>query len=249
MQLNNVIAKRPNKTLYRDGDKLIKVFNNEFSKSNVLNEALNTARVEETGLNVPKLEEVTKINGKWAIIMDYIEGDTLEKLIAENPEKFDEYLEIFVETQLAIHNKKSKLLTVLNDKMERRIDESDLPSEVKYDLHTRLAGFAEHDKVLHGDFQFSNVILSPDGKVYVIDWSHATQGNASADAAMSYLLLVLSGRREMAEEYIELFGKKTGTDPHYIKSWIPIVAAAQLSKVKGKNKEMLKSFINVVDYV
>lgn len=249
MQLNNVIAKRPNKTIYKDGDKLIKVFNEEFSKSNILNEALNHARIEETGLSVPKLNEVTKLNDKWAIVMDYVDGETLETLIAEYPERLEEYLEIFVETQLCIHNKKSKLLTVLNDKMNRRIDEADLSSTTKYDLHTRLAGFEKHDKVLHGDFQFSNVILGKDGKVYVIDWAHATQGNASADAAMSYLLLMLSGKREIAENYLEVFGRKTGTDIHYIKSWIPIVAASQLNKVKGKNRELLKSFVNVVDYV
>ena len=81
MNLNNIIAKRPTKTIYRDGDKVIKVFDNHFSKANVLNEALNQARVEETGLKIPRLHEVTKINGNWAIVSEFIEGKTLETLI------------------------------------------------------------------------------------------------------------------------------------------------------------------------
>ena len=53
MKLDRVIAVRNNKTIYRDGDKCVKVFNENYSKSDVLNEALNQARIEETGLNIP----------------------------------------------------------------------------------------------------------------------------------------------------------------------------------------------------
>ena len=63
MNLNNVIAERKTKTIYRDGDKCIKVFNHSFSKADILNEALNQARVENVGLNVPKILEVTTIEG------------------------------------------------------------------------------------------------------------------------------------------------------------------------------------------
>ena len=58
--LDNEIAKRATKDVYRDGDKTIKLFVENYSKANILNEALNQARVEETDLNIPKLLEVTK---------------------------------------------------------------------------------------------------------------------------------------------------------------------------------------------
>ncbi|MBQ7076480.1 MAG: aminoglycoside phosphotransferase, partial [Clostridia bacterium] len=83
MKLDTVIAKRINKTVYRDGNLAIKVFEKEFKTSDVLNEALNLARVEETDLNIPKLQEVTKIDGKWAIVTDFVEGKTLAQLMEE----------------------------------------------------------------------------------------------------------------------------------------------------------------------
>ena len=43
-----VIAERKTKTVYRDNDKTIKLFIENYSKSNILNEALNQNRVEET---------------------------------------------------------------------------------------------------------------------------------------------------------------------------------------------------------
>lgn len=248
MNLEQVVAVRKSKTIYRDGDKLIKLFDETYSVASVLNEALNQARIQETGLNIPALQEVTKIDGKWVIAMDFVEGKTLEQLIEENPSKTDSYLKLFVDTQIEIQSKRSTLLRKLHDKMADKIDETELSDSKKFDLKSRLAGFAKHNKVLHGDFQFSNVIVGKDNKVYVVDWSHATQGNASADVAMSYLLMKMDKKDELAEKYLDLFCKKTKTDKHYVQTWVPIVAAAHLKKCKPENKAMLESFIDVVEY-
>ena len=240
MKLEQVVAVRKNKTIYRYENNLVKLFDETYSVANVLNEALNQARIEETDLNIPKLQEVTKIDGKWVISMDYIEGKTLETLIKENPAKADEYLNLFVDTQIEMHSKRSTLLRKLHDKMADKIDETDLSSEKKFDLKSKLAGFEKHNKVLHGDYQFSNVICGTDGKVYIVDWSHATQGNASADVAMSYLLMKMDKKDEVAENYLDLFCKKTNTDKHYVQTWVPVVAAAHLNKCKPEAKQMLE---------
>ena len=71
MKLETVVAVRPDKTVYRDGENIIKVFSPDKRKSDVLNEALNQARVEETGINIPKIKDVTCLeDGRWAIVMD-----------------------------------------------------------------------------------------------------------------------------------------------------------------------------------
>ena len=90
MKLDRVIAVRNNKTVYRDGDRCVKVFNEDYSKQDVLNEALNQARVEETGLNIPKILEVTMIDGKWAIVTEFIKGKTLAQLMLDDEDKKDD---------------------------------------------------------------------------------------------------------------------------------------------------------------
>ena len=77
MKLDRIIAVRTGKTIYRDGDRVIKVFDSDYSKADNLNEALNQARIEETGLAIPKVIEVTMVDGKWAIVTEYIEGKTM----------------------------------------------------------------------------------------------------------------------------------------------------------------------------
>ena len=248
MKFDRVIAVRPNKTVYRSGDEAVKVFDEEYSKSDVLNEALNQARIEETGLNIPKIKEVTKIEGKWAIFSDFIKGKTLAQLMEENPDKYDEYLEMFVDLQLEIHSKKSPLLNKLKDKMDRKISQADLDATTRYDLHTRLEGMPKHNKVCHGDFNPSNIIVGEDGKLYILDWSHATQGNASADAARTYLLFCLNGDEANAKKYLELFCKKSDTARQYVEKWMPIVAASQSVKGNEKEREFLLSWVDVVDY-
>ena len=243
-----VIAERKTKTVYRDNDKTIKLFIENYSKSNILNEALNQTRVEETELNVPKLLEVTKIENRWALISEYIEGKSLQELMDENPEKLDEYMDMFINVQLNILSKTAPMLNKLKDKMERKIAETDLSDTIKFDLNTRLAGMPKHNKICHGDFNPSNVIIKPDGIPYVIDWAHVTQGNSSADAARTYLLFNLSGKKEEAELYLQKFSEKSKIEKRYIQKWIPIVAAAHLSKASEEEKAFLMNWKDVVDY-
>ena len=105
-----------------------------------------------------------------------------------------------------------------------------------------------HKKICHGDFNPSNIIITNDGVPFVLDWSHATQGNASEDVARTYLLFKLAKKDELAEKYIRLFCKKSDTALQYVQSWLPIVAASQLVKGKSEEKEFLESWIHVVDY-
>lgn len=248
MKLDKVIAVRTNKTVYRDGDKCIKVFNEDYSKADVLNEALNQARIEETGLNIPKIHGVTTIDGKWAIVSDYIEGKTLAELMSEDEEKTEEYLNLLVDIQLEVHSKTCPLLNKLKDKMSRKISETELDATTRYELHTRLEGMPKHKKVCHGDFNPSNIIITKDGTPYIIDWAHATQGNASADVARTYLLFCLNGDTENAKKYLEIFCKKSNTAKQYVEKWMPIVAASQSVKGNEKEREFLLSWVDVVDY-
>lgn len=248
MNLQNVIAERATKTVYRDGDRCIKLFIKGYSKANILNEALNQARIEETGINIPKLLEVTTIDGRWAIVSEYIEGKTLAELMAENPDKKDEYLEQLVDIQVGIQSKTCPMLNKLRDKMNSKISQTKLDATTRYELHVRLDGMPKHNKVCHGDFNPSNVIITADGTPYIIDWAHATQGNASADAARTYLLFCLNGEFNTAKKYLDLFCKKSDTAKQYVQKWMPIVAASQSVKGNERERELLLSWVNVVDY-
>ena len=248
MKEENLIFSRPDKKIYMSGDKLIKLFDGSYSKANILNEALNHARVEETDLNVPKIRSIEVVDGKWAIILDYIEGETLQSLMDKHPEKEDEYLNLFVDLQRTVLSKKVPMLNKLKDKMNAKISSADLDATTRYELHTRLDSMPKHKNLCHGDFNPSNIIITADGTPYIIDWSHATQGNSSADVARSYLLFYLVGKENLAQKYLKLYCRKSDTAIQYVQRWIPIVAASRLVKSKPDEEEFLRKWIDVVDY-
>lgn len=242
-----LIAQSERKSVYREGEKAIKIFAEGFSKAEVLNEALNTARVEETGIPVSGILEVSLLDGKWALTKEFIEGKTLYEMMQEDPQNKEKYMDMMVDLQIGIHAKTCPLLNRLKEKMVRQIQSlEEVDNVTKYDLLTRLDGMPKHLKLCHGDFEPKNIIIK-DGKPFVIDWVHATQGNASADAARTYLLLALEDIK-LAEYYLDCYCAKTETKKAYVLGWLPIVAAAQLAKKRPKEKELLTRWIGVCDY-
>ena len=93
-----VLVEHSNKKVYDLGDKIAKVFNANKPASDVFNEALNLARVAESGIRTPKPIEVSAVEGEgWALLTEKVPGVTLAEKMASEPSKFYEYLEQFVD--------------------------------------------------------------------------------------------------------------------------------------------------------
>lgn len=244
-----VFSTSPYKVVYKDGDHIVKLFTKEHGKANVFNEALCQARVEESGLDIPKVLSVNEIDGEWALVIEYTEGETLDSLMKAHPESLTSYMEQFVDLQLTMHSKTAPRLTLLKDKLARKISslKEELSATTRYELHTRLDTMPDHTKLCHGDFNPSNVIVKPDGTWTIIDWSHATIGNASADAAITYLEFAVEDQ-EKADLYLNLFCKKSDTAKQYVQKWIPIAAAAQLTKGNESEREFLLRQADIIDF-
>ena len=244
MRLDRVIAVRNDKTVYREGNECVKVFNENYLRSDVLNEALNQSRAYEAGLNAPEVLEIITVNGKWAIVSEYIKGKTIAQLIEENPEKKTEYIELMVDAHIEIGSKSSPKLSLLKHKMRDQIRLTDLNATTRYDLHYKINDTTKQSSICHGDFNPSNVIIAEDGRTFVVDWAHATQGNPLADAANTYLLFWMSGDISGAEKYLEAYAEKAGIEKQQIISFMPIVAASRLTKAGEKEVEFLLSWID-----
>ena len=238
--------------VYESGDgKAVRIYRDAKYKEKCLYAALTHARVETTlgmsSLKIPVLHEVSVIDGKWAITMDWINGKTLGQMIDEEPEKAELYIDKLVDIQCEIHEQYMPLLSKLKDKLSRQIKSLGQIDEIKkYELLTRLDSMPKHIKLCHNNFSPDCVIINDEG-TYVLNWGSARQGNASADAAKTYLLLSLK-RPALADSFLDKYCQKTGTSKHYVQQWLPIVAAAQLEKGVEEQKELLMRWLDVFDW-
>lgn len=240
MNLDRIIAVRNNKTVYRDGDFCIKVFNTGFSKSEILREAFNQAAAEEMGVNVPAVKEVTEAEGRLAIVSDYKDGKTLEMLMAEKNDK--KYLTVLASLQLELQKIACPNLNKQKEKIASKIEQADIPDEKKSLLQHKLYKMHDCASLCHGDLVPSNVILS-DNKTYVIDWENASSGDGAADTAQTYLRLRLDTDAETADEYLKILCKNGNTDILRIHEWMPIVAASMLADGNAREREFFRLWI------
>lgn len=243
-----ILEQKPNKTVYREGDVIIKEFVPSHPKDAVFSEAYIHSCVESCGLSIPKVLSVIPSNGGWALTMEYVEGKTLAQMMEEDPGKAEEYLEKLVDIQLEVGNHRVQRLHNTRIKMTEAIESmEELDKATRYELLVRIQGMKPHTKLCHGDFVPENVIIRGDGSWCVIDWNHATSGNAGADAAITYMRFCLN-HPEYADDYLRIFCEKSGMSIDYVQKWMPIVAAAQLSKHKESEKELLTQWVQVAEY-
>lgn len=87
-----------------------------------------------------------------------------------------------------------------------------------------------------------------DGTPFVCYWAHVTVGQPAADAAMMYMLLTTEFPEER-DKYLDLFSKKADVAKQQISCWLPVVAAAELSRNRKGDEEFLQSWTDVAsDY-
>ena len=89
-------------------------------------------------------------------------------------------------------------------------------------------------------------MVGENGDYFFCDWTHVTEGLPEADAAMTYILLTQEFP-EAADKYLDLYSVKADIPKQKIQYWLPVVAAAELSRGRKAQEEYLRSWIDVAN--
>ncbi len=226
---DRIIAIRTDKIVYRNGNTVLKVFDPSYSTADIFNEALNQARIEETGFPVPKIMEILKLDGKWAIRREYAEGTTLQRLMQEKPQNLESYLDLFTNIQMEIFALKAKQLNRQKNKLAQRISRAPIPDDKRETLLESLFSLPDGDATLHGDYIPSNLVLLQQGGHCVLDWTHVTEGNEKEDVARTYLQLLRRFGENTAECYLSLYLSKSRSRRGDVYIWMAFATVALLA--------------------
>lgn len=243
MKLGNPIAMGNTAKIFLYKNKIIKLFNDYLPDTESVYEANKQSFAYSCGLSVPNVLDVTKINGKQAIIMEYVEGKTLGELLSENKEKLGYYMDLFVDSQRKIHLVKADSLEPMSEKLHRQIQSAHiLDQRYKSHLLKKLDEMTFEKRLCHGDFHPFNLIISGND-VTIIDWVDSSAGDVRADVYRTYLLYSQFSMY-LADMYLLLYCEKSGCLKDEIFQWAPIIAGARLSE--GGTSEQAEQLLKIV---
>ena len=230
--------------IYLCDGKVIKIFNDYLPATEAEYEAVKQKYAYSCGLPVPYIYEVTKVNGKQAVIMEYIEGKTVGDMIYDDMSKVEEYMYLSVDMQLKIHAVKSPNLEKMADKLNRQIMSAHfIDNAQKKTLLEKLHNIKYEICLCHGDYHVFNLILN-ENHITVIDWVDASAGDIRADVYRSYLLYSQFSQ-DLADLYLRLYCEKSGISKNEIFIWASIIAGARLSEnISSEKASYLIEIVN-----
>jgi uncharacterized protein (TIGR02172 family) len=242
-------------------DFVVKLFRPSFPKQAIDNEYL-VCRAIGSLLDIPKAHSHLIMDGRDAIVFDFIRGRSGFKYIIGNPLKIKEFAVGFAGLHAGMHTITApEAVPDMKGILKRNMNMHELlPPESKKKIISYMENLPDGNSLCHGDYHPDNLILR-DGKPFIIDWMTATRGNPLADVARTSVLLKWAQpgpgtpfiartmlalvRKRLYKIYIDRYIKLTGASPWDIERWeLPVMAARLMEWIPPQEKNLLISIIN-----
>jgi aminoglycoside phosphotransferase (APT) family kinase protein len=226
--------------VYEWGPHALKLYRSPAAKRVAFREAANHAAVEALGLPVPAVWGVEQVDGRWGVLFDRVGAASFAERMRADPAVIPRHLACLAQLHARIHAQRAPSLGSLVARLSTNIAQAPLLAESrKQSLLRSLAAMPDGDRLCHGDFHPTNV-LGDLAQPLVIDWPDAARGAPAADACRSYLLLRLHAT-DLAEPYLDAYGRAGGVPRAPILAWLPYLAAARLAEgVAGETERLLE---------
>lgn len=175
-----------------DGDTLLKLNKMTANEHMVLNEYNRSKSVASLGIATPAVYEVVRSGDKLGILFQNIKHKkSYSRLIADNPEKIEEYTRAFAAKCKELHATPCnvELFEGRTEVLRKSIDNAKFINKFKPELYKIVDGMADITTCLHGDMQTGNLI-DADGTDYWIDFDKFSYGDPIIDIAHMYTIYV-----------------------------------------------------------
>ncbi|WP_047979674.1 phosphotransferase family protein [Ornithinibacillus contaminans] len=244
MNLGKQIASGNTARIYLSEDKIIKIYHDYLPDNEATYEANKQQFAFDCGLPVPNILEITEVDEKQAIVMEYIQGRTFGELALENKDQTEYYMGISVSIQQKIHSVEATTLEPMEGKLRRQLESANKLTKLqKIALLQKLDSMPFDQKLCHGDYHLFNLLLS-DQQVTIIDWVDSSAGTISADVYRTYLLYSFISM-DLATLYVNQYCEKSGMLKEEVFQWAPIIAGARLSEsLPEKESDYLLEIVN-----
>ncbi|MBN2852762.1 MAG: phosphotransferase [Clostridia bacterium] len=249
--------------LYEE-NKVLRVLRNPLDNELLLNEVVIMKSLSDTVVNVPEVFEFLTIEGRPAVVVERIYGDSMLTDLRKHPlsifNKAEELASLHL--SLAQNGSINNLKSVKARACFLTGNTDLLKPNMKAFIYDLIDELPEGSELCHGDFHPGN-ILQMDGKNYVIDWFGAYKGDLLSDVAHTYLILKNVPRFPginpvqhammkfsgglLASAYLKAFMKQRDIDWQRFSKWMVIKAAERISYGISAEKQRLITFVETCE--
>jgi aminoglycoside phosphotransferase (APT) family kinase protein len=219
----------------------------------------------EQGAATPQPLQIIEENGRPGIVYERVNGSSLLKNLAARPWQLSEFARKFATLHLTVHRCLAPDLASAHAGLEALIHERrEISAATKTALLQRLAALPDGDTLLHGDFHPDNVMITPQGRLYVIDWPNAARGHPLADVARTTIifrvgqpleaslaerLLAAIFGRWFSNTYLRTYFQSSPHTPADLARWEPLLAVHRLSdEIPGEAEKLVKFIGQCLDH-
>ena len=168
--------------------------------------------IYDLGLSTPEMIEIVKVENAFGFLCQQIKGkQSLSSLSAYNPQNMNKWAGILAEEGKKLHAIKatgSEYIPSMKEKLLAAARETRLlKGKKKEDLIAFAESLEDAPNLVHGDFQFGNLIVA-EGVPYWIDLGEAAHGNPMFDLGHFYLLANIFSAQKRVREITHMTQKE-----------------------------------------
>ena len=195
-----VIGQGANGKVYRlDPDTIIKVYFNPEALPEIHRERELARRAFVLGIPTAIPYDVAKVGDGYGSVFELLSAKSFSKLIAEEPENLEKYVDLYVELLRKIHSTEVKPGD-MPDMKAVALDwagfmKDYLPAELADKLYALVDAVPERRTMIHGDYHTKNIMMQ-NGETLLIDMDTLSYGHPIFELASMYLGFVAFGESD-----------------------------------------------------
>jgi uncharacterized protein (TIGR02172 family) len=205
-----------------------------------------TRAVHAAGLPAPAAHEIVRVDGRWGLVLERIDGPSLLDYVRDRPCRLAWSVRVLAELHTSIHECPAPAgVPTHRERIALRIRDGPHGAAEKEAALRRLAELPDGSTICHGDFHPGNVLVTRRGPV-VIDWGRASAGHPLGDVACTlrliqtaglppwsptYMHLVLRVTRPLIlRRYLATYFRRAGGTRREVYAWLGPLAASSISE-------------------
>ena len=223
---------------------VLKLFYDWFDPEAIERESRLARAIHASGLPVPAVGDMIRVNGRNGLVYQRVGGDTMLKELSGKPWKSPSLGRRMAELHVEMHTRTIQAnIPSQRQRLSSKIREAEaLPADLRAKALAALERMPDGDRLCHGDFHPGNILTTTQGDI-IIDWIDASRGNPLADVARSTIIAVGAAEtsqipgllpkafvRILHAAYVRHYFRLRADGKDEYARWLPIVAAARLSE-------------------